>query len=339
MIGWYVHDHGWGHVTRMQAIRPHLDDEVTVFSTLPEPAALVAGTTWVQLPSDAEPVVGTDGITREARELGDVTAGGALHWAPIGHPGHQERLAVIAEWIARKPLSAFVVDVSVEVTILTRLMGVPTITLAQPGERTDAPHRLGYDLADRILAPWATGTIESSELAERVDRVRHVGAISRYDGRPRAGDPSRDPDERRVLFLSRTLDSARLARATALLEADGWVVETAGAGADDRVDDVWPLLCRATVVVSAAGQNGIADLAAADARAVVLPQERPFGEQEATARVLAAQGYALTAPAEVSPEELLDLVRRAAATTPRWDGWRVAGAAARAAAVIEEVVA
>lgn len=339
MIGWYVHDHGWGHVTRMQAIRAHLHGEVTVFSTLPEPASLAAGTTWVQLPSDAHPVVGTDGIRRDARELGDVTAGGALHWAPVRHPGHQERLAVIAEWIARKPVAAFVVDVSVEVTILTRLLGVPTVVLAQPGERTDAPHRLGYDLADRILTPWAEGTIEAVELADRADRVHHVGAVSRYDGRARDAGAAPDLDERRVLFLSRTLDAPRLQRAIALLEVAGWIVETAGAGDDDRVDDVWPLLCRATVVVSAAGQNGIADLAAADARAVVIAQERPFGEQDDTARVLAAHGYALTAAEDVSPEELVELVHRAASTSPRWDGWRVAGAAARAAAVIEEVAA
>jgi hypothetical protein len=339
MIGWYVHHHGWGHATRMQAIRPHLGSEVTVFSSLPRPSGLGAGTIWVRLPSDAEPITGPDGARRDAHELGDVTAQGALHWAPIGHPGHRTRLAAIAEWIAQNPVDAFVVDVSVEVTVLTRLMGVPTIVLGQPGERTDAPHRLGYDLADRILAPWAPGTIESVEFADREDRVRRVGAVSRYDGRTHdiALDAS-DADARRVLFLSRTLDAPRLQEATALLQADGWIVESAGAGENDRVADVWPLLRRATVVVSAAGQNGIADLAAADARAVVIAQERPFEEQEATARVLAAQGYAQTAPADVSAEELVELVRRAAATAPRWDGWQVRGAAARAAAAIEELV-
>lgn len=335
MIGWYVHHHGWGHVTRMLAIRPHLDDDVTVFSSLPQPEALPARTTWVSLPFDADAVVGSDGVHREARELGDVTAGGALHWAPLGHPGHQARLAAMAQWIAQRPVAAFVVDVSVEVTILTRLLGVPTVVFAQPGERTDAPHRLGYDLADRILAPWAPDTIESDELAGREQRVRRVGAVSRYDGRPR--ESASDTDERRVLFLSRTLDASRLAETIRLLTADGWIVDTAGASDDDRVDDVWPLLCRATVVVSAAGQNGIADLAAADARAVVLAQERPFAEQEATARVLAAHGFARTAPAEVSPAELVDVIRQAAATEPRWDSWQVRGAAARAAAAIAEL--
>ena len=334
MIGWYVHHHGWGHVTRMLAIRRHLDDEVTVFSSLEAPAGLDDRTTWGSLPADADPVVGDDGLTREASDLGDVTARGALHWAPVGHPGHRQRLAIIADWIARSPVSAFVVDVSVEITAFVRLMGVPTVAFAQPGDRTDAPHRLGYDLADRILAPWADGAIEAEELSARRERVHHVGAISRYDGRQTPADAG--DGARRVLFLSRTLEPARLDATIDLLTARGWVVETAGARDDDRVDDVWPLLCRATVVVSAAGQNGIADLAAAGARAVVLPQSRPFGEQDHTARVLQSRGYAVTGPAHASPAQVVELVERAAASSPDWTGWGVAGAAARAARIIEE---
>lgn len=336
MIGWYVHHHGWGHMTRMQAIRPHLGDEVTVFSSLPEPGSLPPETIWVQLPSDSDAVVGPDGVSREAHQLGDVTAGGTLHWAPLGHPGHQARLAAIAEWVAIHPTSAFVVDVSVEVTILARLLGVPTISVAQPGDRTDAPHRLGYDLADRILAPWAPGTIPAKALVGREDRVRSVGAISRYDGRART-EADADDDVRRVLFLGLALDPVRLAQTRELLSADGWVVESAGAGSDDRIDDVWPLLRRATVVVSAAGQNSIADLAAADARAVVIAQERPFDEQREMARVLAAHGLAQTVAADASPAEVVDSIRRAADTAPRWDVWQVSGSAARAAAAIEEL--
>ncbi|WP_144876122.1 glycosyltransferase [Microbacterium sp. 1.5R] len=334
MIGWYVHHHGWGHVTRMRAISRHLDEDVTVFSSLPAPEALDDGLTWVHLPFDADPVVDADGATRDARELGDVTARGALHWAPIGHPGHQERLAIIAAWIARNPVSVFVVDVSVELTAFVRLLGVPTVVFAQPGERTDRPHALGYDLADRIVAPWAPGVIEAAQLTERGDRVRHVGAISRHEGRDRRTAP--DDGERRALFLGRTLETTALEATIDLLTAQGWTVETAGARDDDRIDDVWPLLCRATVVVSAAGQNSVADLAAAGARAVVLPQDRPFGEQEHTGRALQAGGYASTASADSTASEVAQLVEHAASSTPDWTGWGVDGASARAASAITE---
>lgn len=335
MIGWYVHHHGWGHLTRMQAIRPHLDDEVTVFSSLSAPPDLGDDTTWIRLPGDADPVPTADGALCAAHELGDVTAGGALHWAPIGHPGHQRRLATIADWIARHPVAAFVVDVSVEVTAFVRLLGVPTVVFAQPGDRSDRPHRLGHALADRIVAPWTEGLFEADELSDHHERVRHVGAISRHDGRTRR--PA-DDAARRALFLSRTLDASRLAETIDLLTARGWVVDTAGARDDDRVDDVWPLLCRANVVISAAGLNGVADLATAGARAVVLPQDRPFGEQEHTARVLQAAGLASTAPAGSSPAKVVELVERAAATVPAdWSRWGATGAAARAAHAIQEV--
>ncbi|TQK20698.1 glycosyl transferase family 28 [Microbacterium sp. SLBN-154] len=332
MIGWYVHHHGWGHATRLRAIIPHLDDEVTVFSSLPQPTDLPAGVRWVRLPSDADDIVGADGARRPARHFGDETARGSLHWAPIAHPGHRARLAVIADWAAASEVSAFVVDVSAEVAAFVRLLGIPTVVVAQPGRRTDRPHRMAYEMADRILAPWAAGTVPAEGLTGFDDRVRRVGGVSRYDGR-RAGDSA----ARRVLFLGRTVDDAVLRRAIALLRADGWSVETAGAGEGDRVDDVWPMIAGAHVVVSAAGQNSVADLAAANARAVVVPQARPFDEQGETGRVLAAGGWADVAPSSTDPEHLVRLVQRASDRTPDWSGWQVRGAAARAAAVIGEV--
>lgn len=45
-----------------------------------------------------------------------------------------------------------VVDVSVEVALLCRLAGVPVTVMAMPGERGDAVHGLGYDIADEIVA-------------------------------------------------------------------------------------------------------------------------------------------------------------------------------------------
>ena len=55
MIGWYVHHHGWGHLTRMQAVRPHLREQVTVFSSLPAPRILPARFRPTGRPDEAEP--------------------------------------------------------------------------------------------------------------------------------------------------------------------------------------------------------------------------------------------------------------------------------------------
>lgn len=105
------------------------------------------------------------------------------------------------------------------------------------------------------------------------------------------------------------------------------------------VEDPWPDLCAADVVVCAAGQNSMADVAAAGRRAIVLPLPRPYGEQDATARVLSDAGLALVpmmAGAEPpEPDCWPGLLDRAPAAD--WSAWGTDGAADRAADVIGEV--
>lgn len=336
-IGWYVHHHGRGHLTRFEAVRPHVRGPVVVFSSLEPPPSLAPDTVWIVLPRDDGPFV-RDGADVDPRRA-DPTVGGLLHWAPLGHPGHRRRLAAIAEASVDHELDAFVVDVSVEVALWARLLGLPTVVVAQPGDRTDGVHTLAYRAADRIVAPWPKGLVPSDALEGFRDRVEWVGGVSRFAGRT----PAVARDERAVLVLGQALPRDILARGRDEAEAAGWSVTIAGAalspsGPDARWDsDPWDALCAAGVVVSAAGQNSIADIGAARARAVVVPQERPFGEQAATADALERQGLAVTATPP-APGAFVGLLDRARALEPRWDRWRIAGAPERAAAVIESVV-
>jgi hypothetical protein len=347
LVGWYVHHHGAGHLTRLLAVRPHLDADVVVFSSLAAPAVLPEATTWLQLPRDDHDVVAPDGTTRAPGdpEAGtDPTVRGLLHWAPLHHDGHAGRLAAVAAWIAHARPRAFVVDVSVEVTLLVRLLGVPPVVVAQPGDRSDAPHALGWDAADRVLAPWAEGLHVSAALDHVRDRVRLVGGVSRHDGRV---DGPGSPAPGTVLVLAGGGAEGREGLAQRVAEASGatpaWRWSVLGASADSWVDDPWPLLRGAEVVVSAAGQNSVADLAAAGARAVVVPQDRPFDEQWTTGRLLDERGLAVVPDRGradhgwPAPEAWTDLLDRARALDPDWSLWQVDGAAARAAAVIAEV--
>ena len=339
-VGWYVHHHGAGHVTRFRAVRPHLGGDVVVFSSMPRPADLPARTEWVVLPRDDDATPGPDGLASPGDA--DPTAGGLLHWAPLGHPGHTSRLATIASWIGEHRPAAFVVDVSAEVTLLVRLLGVPPVTFTQPGERVDGPHRLAFDAAARVVAPWPVGVHRSAAFDLVADRVRHVGGISRFDGRA-VRDAARSGPQGGlsvVVLASGGTGGAGsaaedVAAASAATPDARWTL--VGAGGHDWVDDPWSLLVDADVVVTAAGQNSVADLAAVGARAVVVPQDRPFDEQRATGRALAEAGLAVVADAWPSPDAWPDVLRRAAALRPDWDRWQVAGAASRAAAVVEEV--
>lgn len=342
MIGWYVHHHGFGHVARFLAVHPHLREPVRAFSSLPRPTGLGDGVEWIVLPDDADTVEHDDGSRFDPRQA-DPTVRGALHWAPHDHPGHRARLARIAAGAA--DLRAMVVDVSAEVVAFARLLGLRTVAVTQPGERTDAAHALAYDLADRILAPWAHGAVPAGALSSRTDRVVWTGGISRYDGRGGrfggdgfGGGGDGAPAERSVLFLGRVLDDDVRRDAEDLLAAAGWRTHAVGHDAGSRIDDPWPLVTSSTVIVSAAGQNSVADLAAAGARAVVVAQDRPFDEQRHTACALHRWGLARVAPDGVDAAGIVGLVEAAANDSPDWSRWQVAGAAERAAESIEAML-
>lgn len=62
------------------------------------------------------------------------------------------------------------------------------------------------------------------------------------------------------------------------------------------VADPWPMLCRADVVVAAPGDAAIADVAASGRPLIAVPQNRPFGEQQAQAAALARHWLCLSVP-------------------------------------------
>nr|WP_256428711.1 glycosyltransferase [Frigoribacterium sp. VKM Ac-2836] len=231
-----------------------------------------------------------------------------------------------------------VVDVSVEVTLFARLLGVEVVVVSQPGDRTDEPHRLAYDAASRVIAPWPAGTHDSSALDRVADTVRWVGGISRQDGR-RASTPDPVVVPGSVLFVGGAggtdhddlwVSVARAARAT-----PGTTWSTLGL--DSWVDDPGAAMAAAEVVVTWAGQNTVADLAALGARAVVVPQTRPFDEQLTTARALDRAGLAVVSSTWPADDEWPSLIERARGLRPDWSAWQVEGGAARAAAVVAEV--
>jgi hypothetical protein len=143
MIAYYVHHQGSGHRQRAVAVAANLRPPVLGLSSGAPPDGWPG--VWVRLPDDAD---GVDVATA------DVTAGSTFHWLPRRHEGLRRRMGRISSILAGEDVRLLVCDVSVEVSVLARLHGVPVVVMAQPGERTDRPHALAYDLADRLIAPW-----------------------------------------------------------------------------------------------------------------------------------------------------------------------------------------
>ena len=327
MIGYYAHHHGVGHITRSDAIARSMTEPMTVLSSRARPAAHAAAE-WISLPLDIDESAKGDAVEGSS-------AGGVLHWAPHDVDGLTERMAIIAEWVARERPLAVVVDVSVEVAMFLRLMGVRVIVMAVPGEREDPIHSLAYRAASHIVAPWSREVYDPTWLRPYAEKTTYAGSISRFAERERIAART-DPT---VVILG-------AAGGTALTRdlVDSWSAVDArfefralGVAGGDWVDDVWPVLCSAALVVTHAGQNAVADVAASGAPAIVVPQARPFGEQSATAAALARGPFADVLDAwptiaqwHAAANRALDIGGR------RWSALRTDGAPARAALAIEQ---
>lgn len=315
-IGWYVHHHGRGHLHRATTVAQALGVPVTGLSSLPRPDGWEGD--WVHLAPDDPPATG-----------GDPTARGRLHWVPRHHRGLSRRMAQVSAWLDAARPRAVVVDVSVEVTLLTRLHGVPVIGVVLPGRRDDPAHRLGLEVSDLLVGAWPdelTPALLPGLPSAIRSRVRGVGALSRHpvcEGGPvgrtvtflgGAGGHDLDPNALEDL----------LERAGA--STPGWTWRVAGPGRWH--EDVAGLLRGSCVVVTHAGQNALAEVAAARRPAVVVPQMRPHREQYTTAAALADGCWPVTVlpslPDTGWPDLLERTARRDGSTWARWCDGRAA---------------
>lgn len=251
-------------------------------------------------------------------------------------------MQAIAQWVRDARPEAFVVDVSVEVAAFVRLLGVPVIVMALPGHRIDEPHLMVHRLADHIVAAWPQELAEPTWLHPHAVKTSYVGGISRFDGRKRLDhrEDDRFNSATTVLVLGGAegigVQAAAVEDLRRQLPGTRWTF--VGASGSEWTADPWPRMCSADVVVTHAGQGCIADVAAAQRPAVVIPQRRPFNEQHATAAVLRQSRLAVVTEHWPPVEEWPLLLKRARSLDPmRWRQWRVAGAADRAAEVIETI--
>ena len=328
-FGFYAHHHGRGHVSRIAAVCEALGPaQCSVATSHPDAAAaLPSGTDVRVLPSDVPPC-----------SPGDVTAGGALHWAPE-HPVSAERAHAITAWVRDRAPAVVLVDVSVEVALTVRLAGVPVVVVRLHGDRTDPPHELVHRLAASVLAPFP----QVLEHASTPEWVRAKTVYSGFVAPSAPGPPSVDAGGRRVLVVwgqghpppsAEALDDAAAAtpgrtwemvgppcpgEAPRRVRHHGWVRSVATHIAAD------------TVVVGPLGDGLVADVARAGARFVAVCEPRPFDEHHHKAEALATVGGAVALAVWPAPAAWPDILARADALDPTVLAGMGAGGAERIA--------
>lgn len=342
-VAFYVHHHGGGHANRTRLLAAHWPDDspLHVFTSAPERFAGWSEGTVHSLPPDfsgTRPDGIRDSVTLRDPAL-DLLQDRILHYAPVDLPVLQQRMAVLAGWIAEYRPRLFIVDLSVEVALFARLCGVRVALVRLHGHRDDPAHVGAFQLADRLIAPFPP-ELEDAHTPEWVRRKTiYLGAFSRYDERRETKADYRkqlDLTERQkvVTAINGLGGGAQvqheweaIARAT-----PEWTfllvgkVETSSRVLTNlrfigRVADTFPYLKAADVVVGSGGTNTMMEVGAARVPFLSRPEERPFGEQVCKMRALERLGLTRIVPERIDPGNWSSLL--AAAAAMEVSGWDI----------------
>ena len=166
-IGYYAHHHGSGHcrqADKLAALLPtECQKQLTVFTSLAADDYMFTTITDAQIVR----------LRAEDELMDDVLAGRAgqywqpscLHYSPVGNRDIQTRSWQILDAIQQRQIDLMIIDVSVEVAMLCRVVSVPYLYVRLAGIRDDTPHSAAFAGALGLLAPYpqeleATGTAD-----------------------------------------------------------------------------------------------------------------------------------------------------------------------------------
>lgn len=297
-IGFYVHYHGLGHKHRTEAILQHLTVPASVVTSR------IANLAW-QGPT-------LDNVVEIACDIDEVSQAGlkyagdvpAMHYAPLWTNTITKRVSQYTEWLQQYVPDVMVVDVSAEISLLTRLASIPQVVMRQHGDRSDPAHLGAYAAAHSLLAPFP----ESLEDDVTPDWVRRKTTYLDGFCRNTSGfsQPVTYDRPTIVVIFGRGGNQDRhaaLAEAASTVKEYDWIV--VGKSAPDCVrlpenlsyagwcESPHRYVTNSAVVVTAAGHNSIMELGSLKARMIAIAEKRPFDEQVRKAIVLNREGLAV----------------------------------------------
>ncbi|MCM2373667.1 glycosyltransferase [Aporhodopirellula aestuarii] len=327
--GFYVHYHGMGHKHRTEAILKHLSIPATVVTSRMDSLNWNGPTlsNVVGIECDNEEL-NQEGLKRAA----DVPC---LHFAPLWSDNISNRVAKYTAWLADAKPDVMVVDVSAEISQLTRLSSIPQIVMRQHGDRSDPGHLHTYAAAHSLLAPFP----QSMEDEITPDWVREKtvylhGFCRSKSGHSEIPSPSLTGQPTIVFMFGRggTGEVHERLRATAE-SLPAYRILVIGKERDEShhrdpanlhylgwVNNAPDYTASADVVVTAAGHNSVMELGYARAKFIAIAQPRPFNEQIRKVNVLHREQLAIGLEQWPDDANWPELIHRARRLDPsKWD--------------------
>ena len=323
-IAYYVHHHGSGHVMRAIAICGALQNCQITFlgSNLHYYQNLIpAHINCIHLPMD------TADNTDEHHVPVNPVAG--LHYAPLNIKGLRDRNRLLTEFFSNVYPLLLIVDVSVEVALLARLCGVPTVVVRQHGIRTDQPHISAYQSANALLAPYPSW-MQRSEEQWLTDKTLFTGGFSRYQSI--IADSSKECSCSVAILTGKGGTSINVEFIEYVAsQCQSWTFDIIGIDVPELdsvranvifhgpIPDPYELLSKAEIVIGNTGHNTVMEMASLNKRFIAIPEDRPFEEQLDKAGLLEKAGLATV----INPRHLFStnwqaLLASLRKTEPSW---------------------
>ncbi|WP_252105944.1 MULTISPECIES: glycosyltransferase [unclassified Halomonas] len=311
-ISFFVHHQGRGHARRAMAIIRHfaLDRPVSVLTADP---SLFDG-----FERDIDVVALPDmiGAAVPTQALYEQPTPSVMHCVPMGVVEMRQTMRAVLDHLDDIDAGLFVIDVSAELALLSRIASVPAVSIRMHGDRNDPGHLGAYEASVAMLAPF-------DERLEQADYPAHLRAKTFYSGglcTTTARVPSReeararlglDPDREIVVALTGgggagtpyapLTVAARAAPETLFitigpLHLEGHETDFANLINVGWVENVVEYLAASDIVLASAGDNTVHEIAMLRRPYIVAPEWRYFGEQVRKAERLAALGAAVNMP-------------------------------------------
>jgi len=332
-IAFYVHHHGSGHLMRCLAIASALKNcHITFLGSRLETQKSLIPTSidLISLPMDTPNDEDHDPLDQSLE---------GLHYAPLNISGQLQRVDRITSFLANHPKLLFIVDVSVEIAMLSRLCGVPTIVVMQHGLRADLPHQICYRNAVGLLAPFDERM--SGQVPEWINRKTfYTGGLSRFA----PGADTSDASKKQVAVLigsgGTSIDEQFLGYLSS--QCPQWTFHILGNSQQSsngnnlhfhgKLNDPQAVLANCCLVIGNAGHNTVMECASLNKRFIAIAEKRPFAEQEEKARIIEELGLAIhISAAEILHVDWKEMLEKLLSTQPNWTGFISSDAAERAA--------